>query len=166
MRGGLLDGYLRADLTLYPGFSGGPLLDATGRVIGVNSSHLAGGQSVAIPGHLAARIVSTLLSHGRVRRAYLGVTSRPVELPAALRERAGLGQQSGLLILGVESGSAAEAAGLMIGDAILALAGQTVADMDDLQAILAGDVLGKPAPVRLLRGGQLQELTVIPRERS
>jgi S1-C subfamily serine protease len=166
MRGGMLDGYLRADLTLYPGFSGGPLVDPSGRVLGINSSHLAGGQAVAIPGNVVSQIVQTLLSHGRVRRGYLGVTSRTVEIPASLREKTGLSQQSGLLLLGVETGSGAESGGLFIGDVLLAIGGQTTADVEDLQAALSGDAVGKQAAVKILRGGELKELSVTPGERE
>ena len=166
MRGGMLDGYLRADVTLYPGFSGGPLVDPAGRVLGVNSSHLAGGQAVAIPGGIVSGIVQTLLSHGRVRRGYLGVTSRPVEIPASLREKNGLSQESGLLLLGVEAGSGADSGGLFIGDVLLAISGQVTTDVEELQAALSGDVVGKAAAVKILRGGELKELSVTPGERE
>src|SRR5262245_11271030 len=75
-RGGVIDGYIRADVTLYPGFSGAPLVDAQGKVVGLLSSHLAGGQAAAIPAPTLSGIVQTLLSSGRVRRAYLGITSQ------------------------------------------------------------------------------------------
>src|SRR5712692_2163578 len=77
-RGGNLDRFIRSDAILYPGFSGGPLVDAEGRAIGINSSYLARGSGIAIPVEVAARVAEALLSHGRVRRGYLGISSQPV----------------------------------------------------------------------------------------
>jgi S1-C subfamily serine protease len=165
-RGGTLDGYLRADLTLYPGFSGGPLVDTEGRVLGVNSSAIAGGQSIAIPSAVVSGIVQTLLTHGKIRRGYLGVTSRPVEIPASLKQKAGSDQASGLLVMGVETGSPAEAGGLIIGDVLLAVNGQQTAHPEALQAALAGEVVGKNIVVKVLRGGETKDVPVTPQERQ
>ena len=88
---------------LYPGFSGGPLVDGAGRVIGINSSFLARGSGIAVPVDVVARVADALLSQGRVRRGYLGISSQAVAIPAGLTDKAG-GQTSGLLILGVELG--------------------------------------------------------------
>ncbi len=165
-RGGTLDGYLRADLTLYPGFSGGPLVDSLGRVLGVNSSHLAGGQSIALPATVVSGLVQTLLTHGRIRRGFLGVTSRPVEIPANLKEKLALSQPSGLLVMGVEAETPAEKAGLMIGDVLLGINGQEVGHPEALQAALGAEVVGKQVTARVLRGGESKDVSVIPQERS
>ncbi len=165
-RGGAVEGYIRADLTLYPGFSGGPLVDVQGRVVGLNSSHLAPGRGVAIPAHTVSGIVQTLLTQGSIRRAYLGVTSQPVLLPAALRHKLGLKQETGLIIVGVEPGSPAEKGGLLMGDVLIALAGQAVTDGEDLQAALGPKVVGKPVTVLVLRGGEPKDLSVTPSERT
>lgn len=165
-RGGLLDRYLRTDATPYPGFSGGPLVDTAGRVIGVNTSGLARGASLAIPVGLAWATAETLAKHGRVRRGYLGVRSQPVSIPASQQKALGRDQTSGLLLVGVEENSPSEAGGLMVGDIIVAIAGQPVTDADQLLASLVGDLVGKPAPVQVLRGGQAMSIQVTIGERK
>jgi len=164
-RGGQLDRFVRSDAVLYPGFSGGPLVDATGKAIGVNSSHLARGSGIAIPIDVAAAVAEALLSHGHVRRGYLGISSQPVALPAATAAKVS-GQDSGLLLVRVEPGAAAEKAGFMVGDILVAIAGQPVRDIDDLQRYLSGDVVGKPAAAKVLRGGEPRELSLQVGERS
>ena len=165
-RGGLLDRYLRTDAIPYPGFSGGPLVDTAGRVIGVNTSGLARGASLAIPVGLAWQIAETLAKHGRVRRGFLGVRSQPVTIPSAQQKALGREQSSGLLLVGVEENSPAEAGGLLVGDIIVAISGQPVTDADQLLASLVGDVVGKPMPVQVLRGGQATSIQVTIGERK
>lgn len=165
-RGGVVEGYIRADVALYPGFSGGPLVDTQGEVVGVNSSHLARGQGIAIPAKTVNATVDMLLSQGRVRRGYLGVTSQPVRLPADLQQKLGLQQESGLLVLGVESGSPAEKGGLLMGDVVVSLGGQAIADPQDLQAALGPPVVGKATPALVVRAGERKELSLTPGERS
>jgi len=165
-RGGLLDRYLCTDATPYPGFSGGPLVDTAGRVIGVNTSGLARGASLAIPVGLAWATAETLAKHGRVRRGYLGVRSQPVSIPASQQKALGRDQTSGLLLVGVEENSPSEAGGLMVGDIIVAIAGQLVTDADQLLASLVGDLVGKPTPVQVLRGGQAMSIQVTIGERK
>jgi S1-C subfamily serine protease len=165
-RGGLLDRYLRTDATPYPGFSGGPLVDTAGRVIGVNTSGLARGASLAIPVGLAWQIADTLVKHGHVRRGFLGVRSQPVTIPSAQQKALGREQSSGLLLVGVEENSPAEASGLLVGDIIVAISGQPVTDADQLLASLVGDVVGKPVPVQVLRGGQATVIQVTIGERK
>ena len=164
--GGQVDAYVRADVRLLPGFSGGPLIDTAGRVIAFNSWHLANGQDLAIPAQTVRSIVQTLLTHGRVRRAFLGVTSQPVQLPETLRQTFGLEQTAGLMILGIEPGSPAERGGLLQGDILLAVAGRTVTDAEDLQTVLASEVVGKATSVIVVRGGERREISVTPGERS
>jgi len=164
-RGGQLDRFVRSDAVLYPGFSGGPLVDATGRAIGVNSSHLARGSGIAIPIDVAGAVAEALLSHGRVRRGYLGISSQPVSLPTEIAAKVS-DQASGLLLLRVEPGAAAEKAGLMVGDILIAIADQPTRDVDDLQRYLSGDVVGRPAAAKVLRGGEPRELTVQVGERT
>jgi S1-C subfamily serine protease len=100
--GGQLDHYLQTDVVMYPGFSGGPLVDASGRVIGINTSALLRGTSLAVPTATVSRVVADLLAHGQVRRGYLGVGTQPARLPARLAEQ--LGQETGLLLVSVEPG--------------------------------------------------------------
>lgn len=158
MGGGQIDRYLQTDTAMYPGFSGGPLVDAAGRVLGINSSALLRGISLTVPVATVRRLVETLLAHGHVPRGHLGVKVQPVRLPAAIAS--GVGQETGVLLLSVEAGSPAERAGLLLGDTIVALDGQPVRDIDDLMALLSGDRVGSAAPVRVLRGGEVRDLTV------
>jgi S1-C subfamily serine protease len=165
-RGGLLERYLRTDAIPYPGFSGGPLVDAAGRVVGLNTSGLARGASLAIPVGLAWQIADTLSKHGSVRRGYLGVRSQPVELPAMQQQSLGREQATGLLLVGVERGSPAEAGGLIVGDIVVGISGTPVGDPDELLARLVGQIVGQPAQIQVLRGGQPQSITVTIGERK
>jgi S1-C subfamily serine protease len=165
-RGGLLEQVIRTDAIPYPGFSGGPLVDAEGKVVGLNTSGLGGGQSIAIPAGLAWRIAAELKEHGGVKRGYLGIRSQLVELPNAARKALGRAQERGLLVMGLEDDSPAEAAGLTIGDILIGFNGQPVEDHDALLAALTGEVVGKPAPVEILRGGKPETVTVTAAERA
>ncbi|MBI5929964.1 MAG: trypsin-like peptidase domain-containing protein [Chloroflexi bacterium] len=162
--GGKIDYYLQTDVTMYPGFSGGPLVGVGGEIYGINSSTLLRGVSVTIPTTTIAPIVETLLKHGKLRRGYLGVGSQPVRLPAALEQQ--LGQETGLLLVAVEPNSPAEKGGLMLGDVIVALDGHPVRVPDELLAGLTGEKVGKDAKLKLVRGGQLLELNVTVGERQ
>jgi S1-C subfamily serine protease len=157
--GGALDHYLQTDALMYPGFSGGPLVDAGGRCIGINSSALLRGITLTIPAATLQRVAAALLAHGRVRRGYLGVTAQAVRLPAGLAAQ--LGQETALLLGSVEPGGPAESAGLYMGDTLVAFDGQPVAQLDDLLSALAGDRAGRPAVARIVRGGQLMDLNVV-----
>ncbi len=156
--GGQIDRYLQTDVVMYPGFSGGPLVGAGGAVLGLNTSALVNGVSVAVPVETMRSVVATLLEHGHVRRGYLGVGAQPVRLPDALASE--LGQETALMLITVEPDSPAEKGGLVMGDTVVALDGQPVRHMDDLQALLGGDRVGKSVPVRLLRGGKLEDRAV------
>ena len=161
--GGQVDRYLQTDVVMYPGFSGGPLVDSTGRVLGLNSSALVRGVSVALPVATVSSVVDTLVAHGRVRRGYLGISTQPVRLPAATAEA--LAQETGLLIVGVEPDSPADQGGLVLGDAIVGVDGSRVRHHDDLLALLSGDRVGRKVPVRILRGGQDQTINLTIGER-
>jgi S1-C subfamily serine protease len=161
--GGRVEPYLQTDLVMYPGFSGGPLVDVNGGVLGLNTSALLRGISLSVPTPTVRQVVETLLAHGRVRRGYLGVGAQPARLPAALADQ--LGQETGLLLVSVEPEGPADHAGLTLGDTIVALDGQPVRHMDELLALLGGDRVGGSLPIRIVRGGQVQELTVTIGER-
>jgi S1-C subfamily serine protease len=162
--GGRIDRYLQTDVVMYPGFSGGPLVDAAGQVLGLNTSALLRGISLTVPTPTLSEVVQTLLTHGRVRRGYLGVGAQPVRLPAGLGQQ--LGQETALLLVSVEPGSPADQGGLLLGDTIVALDGQPIRHMDDLLALLSSDRVGETMPVRIVRGGQVQELQVVVGERT
>jgi S1-C subfamily serine protease len=160
--GGQIDRYLQTDLVMYPGFSGGPLVDASGSVVGLNSSALLRGVTVSVPVATVRGVVETLLEHGRIRRGYLGVGFQVVRLPEGLE----LEQETGLLVASVQQGSAADDAGLLLGDTIVSLSGKPVRHPDDLLALLTGESVGTSAPVRIVRGGVVQELEVTIGERG
>ena len=165
-RGGLLERYLRTDTIPYPGFSGGPLVDAAGRLLGINTSGLWQGGSLTIPASLAWSVAETLAQHGRVRRGFLGVRSQPVPIPASQRQALGRDQATGLLLVGVEEDGPAARGGLLVGDILVGLAGQPVTDPDELLAQLVGSIIGQASPVQVLRGGQPLTQQVIISERK
>lgn len=153
---------LSSDAPMFPGFSGGPLVDASGRVLGLLSSHLGRGQTLAIPNEEVDRIVTALSTHGRVSRGYLGIGAQTVALPAAIK--ANVGQDHGLLLVTVEDEGPAAQAGLTIGDIIVKIAGQPVQGLDDLRASLTPDRVGQPTTIGILRGGTPQDVAVTPGE--
>jgi S1-C subfamily serine protease len=165
-RGGVIEAYVKADLTMFPGFSGGPLVDVGGRVVGLNSSLLGRGEHVAIPAALLDATVQKLISGQPVKRAYLGITSQPTALVQALRDKTGLTQERALLIMWVEPGSPADQAGLMVGDLLFGIGGHPVSNARDLIEALTPDRVGKPVPVAVLRGGNRVEVSLTPTERD
>ncbi len=161
--GGSIDRYLQTDVVMYPGFSGGPLVDAKGKVLGLNTSALRG-VSLTIPSLTVDRVVESILSHGRVQRGYLGVGVQPVNLPEALA--AELGQETGLILISVEPDTPAEAGGLTLGDTLLSVHGEPVRRLDDLLSMLSADLVGEEVIVRILRGGDVREQKVTVGERK
>jgi S1-C subfamily serine protease len=165
-RGGTrIEGTVRPDLTMYPGFSGGPLVSAAGEVVGMNTSALSRGLPVTIPHSELDRITAILLEKGRIARAYLGVALQSVRIPASLQGKLESGQESGLLIVGIEADSPAESGGLMLGDTIVSFGGQEVNDPRQVHEQLGPDSVGVELTVRLLRAGEAVETTVTPGER-
>jgi S1-C subfamily serine protease len=159
-RGGMLERFIQVDAVLYPGFSGGPLIDAEGAVLGMITSGLGfGGPAVAIPWALAAQTAETIGKHGKVPRGYLGVGSQPVTLSAQAKELTS-GQERGLLVVQVAEGGPAAAAGFLQGDILVRLDGTSVANADDLQALLGPDKVGSGVTAAVVRGGELRELSV------
>ena len=168
--GGRIDRFVRLDLAIYDGFSGGPLVDASGRVFGLNTSGLARGAAVTVPNATVERVAAQLLERGRVSRGYLGLAGQPVRLPAALRQALGLSGESALLVVSVESGGPADAAGILLGDVLVSLDGTAVQEPADVLALLGPERVGKPMVARLVRGGAeiTRTITVgerVPRER-
>ena len=161
--GSLIERYLQTDVVMYPGFSGGPLVSADGRVIGLNTSGLARGVSLSLPAATLQRVVPMLLAHGHIRRGYLGIGAQPVRLPEDIAGQ--LGQETGVLLMSVEPGGPAASAGMTLGDTLVGLEGAPIRHMDDLLAALGGDRIGQPLAARILRGGKLQEMRVTAGER-
>ena len=162
--GGRMGNYLQTDVVMYPGFSGGPLVDSEGSVVGLNTSALARGAAVAVPTDDLQRVVSALLAAGRIRRGYLGVGAQPARLPEGMAKE--LGQESGLLLVSVEAGGPADSSGLVMGDTLVALNGNPVRHLDDLLAALGEEAIGDAVPAKLIRGGVLKDTTVTVGERS
>ena len=162
--GGQIERYLQTDVVMYPGFSGGPLVDAAGRVVGLNTSALLRGISLTVPVATLHRVVVMLLAHGRVRQGFLGMSTQPVRLPAGLVQQ--LGQETGLLLMAVEPDSPAEQGGLLLGDTLVALDGTPVRQHDDVLGFLSPERIGTAVVARLIRGGQVQEQRVVVGERT
>jgi S1-C subfamily serine protease len=164
-RGSLLDQYIRTDAVPYPGFSGGPLVDAAGQVIGVNTSGLARSAALTLPAEMAWQVAAALAEHGYVRRGYLGIRSQPVEIPAAQQDALGRAQRRGLLLVGIEEDSPAQSGGLLVGDIVTAIQDQPVSDPEDLSLRLAR-APGQALPIQVLRGGRSEVITVTIGERK
>lgn len=165
-RGGMLDEYIRTETTPYPGFSGGPLVNADGEVLGLNTSGLTRGSSLTIPVKVAWRVAEALATHGSVKRGYLGVRTQPVEIPEAARQALKREQEHGLLVLWLEEGGPAEKGGLLVGDILVAISGQPVGDPDDLFSALNSETVGKSIAVEVLRGGRPETVNVTVGERK
>jgi S1-C subfamily serine protease len=162
--GGKAESIIQTDVTMYPGFSGGPLVDTDGKLIGLNTSALIHGISATLPAETLQRVVGSLQEYGRVRRGYLGVSTQVVRLQEEMREQ--LGQRTGLLIVAVESDSPAAGGGLTIGDTIVKLAGQPIRRHNDLMVMLSQADLEEKTPLEIVRGGELQTLNIHIGERT
>ncbi len=156
--GGKVDRYAELDVSLHPGLSGGLVLDAGGRALGVASARLIRGTPLLVPLVTLQRIVGDLLAHVSVRRGYLGLSSLPVDVPAALGGADG--QRAGLLLTAIEEGSPAWRAGLLVGDLLLALDGVALRSIGDLMGCLDPDRIGQALRARILRGGVAKELEI------
>jgi S1-C subfamily serine protease len=161
--GAVLEDALVSDAKLNPGYSGGPVVDAAGRLLGMNVAHFSG-RGIAIPVASLASVAETLSREGRVKRGFLGVVIEPIELPQELAASEDVGQSSGLLVLAVEAGSPARKAGVAIGDLILRLGDSKATDELGLRRALSGDAVGRKSKLQVLRGEKLTVLEVEPRE--
>jgi len=156
-RGGQLNALIQTTAALLPGFSGGPLVDAQGRVIGINSWNFGRGVSRALPVEVAERVAESLRAHGRIRRAYLGVGVQPVRLTETL----GLGQESGLLVVTVETGGPADKAGLMQGDTLVTVDDDPLfGRLDALFAVLRALDADSTHSFGVVRAGDVKEVAV------
>jgi S1-C subfamily serine protease len=155
-RGGRLDQYIRLDLTLYPGSSGGVVINTAGEVIGIATSALSRIAGLAIPASTINRVVDEILARGRVSRGYLGVGLQPVELPD---------HRKGLIVLSLEPEGPAAKAGVLIGDIVTALGGAAVGDTDDVQLALERHAVGGAVEVDVLRGGEARKVAIVVGER-
>jgi S1-C subfamily serine protease len=165
-KGGEIDRLLQSTLTLYPGFGGGPLVDAMGQIHGINSGGLSRAFATTIPVETVNRTVRQLLERGYVARGWLGAAMQPVRFNAAARRRLSLEVDSGLVILSVEPDGPAASAGLLVGDVIIKLGGRQVEHVEDVaDALWATDVVGRTLELDLVRGGELIKADVLIGER-
>jgi S1-C subfamily serine protease len=160
--GRLIDDVIQTDAALNPGNSGGPLVDAQGHVVGVNTAVILPAQGIcfAVGINTAKFVAGHLIRHGRIRRGRIGVAGQNVPLLRLARRAHGLDAKSGVLVTGVESSSPAERAGVKVGDIIVAFDGQGVAGIDDLHRLLSADGIGTPTTVVVLRGAERLELSI------
>ncbi len=159
----VIDNVVQTDAALNPGNSGGALADSAGRVVGVNTAVAGIGLGLAVPINDATRrLIGALMSDGRVRRAYLGIAGGPRPLPPAARRAAGA--DAAVEVVSVEPGSPAERAGLRPEDLIVAVAGEPVTSVADLQRVMVADVIGRPVELAVVRGGTTRALVLTPAE--
>ncbi len=163
--GGTIDRYIRPDLTFNPGYVGGALVDATGNVVGMNTSGRRGA-ALTIPAETVDRVVEQLTTKGRIVRGYLGVGMQPVRLPQYLVAMLSLANSHGVTLVNIEPNSPADRAGMLWGDVLVTLDGISVGDPGDVRGILNRDRIGKTIPAQLVRGGNLVEVSVTIGERA
>lgn len=157
--GGLIDQFVRLDLRLYPSLDGGALVDATGHIVGINTSG-ARGMVLAIPVSTVNAVVAQLLTKGRIERGYLGLGMQPVLIPNSLCRALALSETSGVLVINVEPDGPADLAGMLIGDVLVAINDRPITDTGDVQALLGAEQVGQIINVRVIRGGKLVDVAV------
>jgi S1-C subfamily serine protease len=164
--GRLIDNVIQTDAALNPGNSGGPLVTSRGDVIGVNTAVILPAQGIcfAIGINTATFVAGRLIKDGRIKRGYIGVAGQTVPLLRQLVRRHTLPVTSGILVLSVEPNSPAQRAGVRPGDVLIGYAGRMVAGIDDLHRLLVEEQVGIPAPLRVLRGGEILDLNIVAEE--
>ncbi|MBN3034647.1 MAG: trypsin-like peptidase domain-containing protein [Bacteroidales bacterium] len=164
--GRLIDDVIQTDAALNPGSSGGPLVDSSGRVIGVNTAVIrpAQGMCFAVSSNLARLITGKLIMEGRVRRAVIGIAGQPVRLTPRMVSAHRLDNGSGIYITEVNGGMGVDNHSLLTGDIIVAFNGTGVGTIDDLHRLLDESVIGRPVVLTILRKGGRAEVTVVPAE--
>jgi len=161
-RGGMtMENIIVTDARLNPGYSGGPLVDVSGRMIGLNTAYVWS-RGIAVPVSTVKSIADRLVSGGKIKRAYLGITLNTIPLPREVATQAQISQDGGVIVLSVETDSSAKRAGLALGDVILKFDEKSVRSVYDLSRLLIEDVIGKETTLRILRGEKLMELTITP----
>jgi S1-C subfamily serine protease len=158
--GGKIDQHIRLDLELYSGLSGGPLVNAEGKVIGINTRGVARGRAVTIPASTVDRVVDELLEKGHIARPYLGLAMQPVAVPESLRSKFKSELTNGLVVVHVEPSGPADRAGILLGDILVELRGKPLEGLESVQQILSSAKIGDKVPVTVLRGGSPTQLNV------
>jgi len=157
--------YIRIDVALQPTAIGGAVIDAHGTTVGLATPRFARFGAIAVPASSINKIVDTLLQKGHIPRGYLGVGLQPVRLPDALREKLKWNEKTAAIVMDVHPGGSADKAGIVIGDILISLAGDPVTRLEDIQAHLAGDSIGKKLSLKFVRGGAIQEASIVVAER-
>jgi len=165
--GRLIEDVIQTDAALNPGNSGGPLVSSRGEVIGINTAVILGAQGIcfAVASNTAQFVLSELIQHGRVRRAYIGMSGQTAPVPRRHARAAGIDNASGTVIAALEPQGPAALAGLMSLDVIVSADGESVTGVDDLIRLLNGERIGRPIAIDVLRRGQLRSFDVTPLER-
>ena len=165
--GRMIEDVIQTDAALNPGNSGGPLVSSRGEVIGVNTAVIRDAQGIcfAVASNTAHFVLGELIRHGRVRRAYVGITAETSPVPRRHALAAGIANATGAMLRSAEEGGPASLAGLLRGDIVVGLAGQPVTGVDDLIRLLAGERIGQKLAIDVLRLGRLRRLELTPTER-
>ncbi|MGD1092142.1 MAG: trypsin-like peptidase domain-containing protein [Bryobacteraceae bacterium] len=164
-RGGRLDRFIRLDLRLYPGLSGGAIVNAAGECIGIGTTGLSRSSPLAIAAETISRVANELMEKGHVARGYLGVGLQRIALPEHLKASLNLADSRGLIALSVEHEGPAGKAGMLIGDILVAIDSKPMRDTDDVQAVLGSEFVGKTVTASIVRGGVLKQMPVVVGER-
>jgi S1-C subfamily serine protease len=154
-KGGEIDRWLQSDLTIYPGFGGGPLVDPAGRIHGINSGALSRPLATTIPVETVNRVVKQLLERGYVPRGWVGAALQPVQLD----------KRSGLLLVSIEPESPAAKAGLLLGDVLVRIDGKEIESFEQLLDTLGGDAVGKHVRLDVVRAGEQRAIDIVIGER-
>ena len=163
--GASLTPYIRLDIGLQPTAIGGAVIEASGNLVGLATPRFAHFGAIAVPASTINKISDTLLKQGRIPRGYLGVGLQPVRLPNGLRETLQRNEKTAAIVLEVHSDGPADKAGIVIGDILVSLAGQSITRLEDVQSLLAGDAIGKTLPLKFIRGGAVQDGNIVVAER-
>jgi S1-C subfamily serine protease len=155
-----IDQFIRPDLNLYPGFSGSALVASDGSVLGLNTNGLVRGKPITIPSSTLTRVAEEIATKGHVTQPYIGIAMQPVSIPESLQSKAGVNVKSGLLLMHVEPGGPADAAGAILGDILIEMGARVFDDIDDLQEVLSQAGVGHDMQTTLIRGGTKLQIAI------
>jgi S1-C subfamily serine protease len=164
-RGTAMENVIATDAQLNPGFSGGPLVDVEGRLIGINAAYVWQ-RGIAIPINKVKAITERLMAGKVAQKGYLGIIANTVAIPEEIAEAANLDQETGIMIFSVEPGSPARKAGLAMGDVLIKFNGKPITEFYDLPRLLNQDVIDKETTLTIIRKESLIETTIIPTVRG
>jgi S1-C subfamily serine protease len=163
--GASLNPYIRLDVGVQPTAVGGAVIDARGNIVGMATPRFARFGAIAVPASTINKIADTLLQKGRIPHGFLGVGLQAVRLPDALREKLQWKEKTAAMIMEVHTGGSADKSGLVIGDILISIGGSAVTRLEDIQAHLGGDAIGKTLPLKFIRGGSIQDGSIVVAER-